>query len=101
MHAKRVVPYLVRQRRNRDLEKLRQQAFHYDATYHLTDKVTGVRKGKHGYELQIHWMGSMDNADVTWKPLKNICDDVPGILKDFLHTPGEAKLKREIFDLYF
>lgn len=44
----------------------------------------------------------MDDGDMTRGPLENyFCDKGPEILEDFLHTPGDWKVKKKIIDLHF
>lgn len=101
VHAQRMVPYPVTKGNERASEELLEQASHYDLTYHLVDEIRGIRKRKGSYEVLIRWMGLNNDDEMTWEPLENIRDDLPGILEDDLYTPGDRNLKREIIDLYF
>lgn len=50
--------------------------------------------------MMIKWIGFDDDENMTWETLDNICDELSGILEEFLGTPGEGKLKCNIIDLY-
>lgn len=101
VQAQIMVPYPVIRRSNSASEGLCQQVEHFDTTYHLVDEIKGVRKRKGSYEVTVKWLGFDDDEDMTWDPIDNIRDDLPGILEDFLYTPKERNLKRKTIDLYF
>ena len=45
--------------------------------------------------VKVQYEGLPDDADYTWEPLRNLTEDLPGMLEDFLHTSGDRKLKRQ------
>lgn len=102
IHAQRIVPYSVTKRSEHTFEELQQQDAHFDMPHHLIDQTKGLRKRKGSYEVLVKWF-SFEDDDVymTWEPLENICDDLHGILEDFLYTPRGRNVKQGIIDVYF
>lgn len=44
VHAQNMITYSVRKRDGHLLAQLQEKAIHYSATYHLLDKIGGIRK---------------------------------------------------------
>lgn len=65
------------------------------------ENITGARKNKGEYEVQIKWSGSDDQNDKVYDPFQQIREDVSGILQHYLHTYGHRNLKRENFYIHF
>lgn len=45
-------------------------------------------------------MGFDEADNETWEPLASVMEDESGTLEDFLQSPGDRNMKREILDLY-
>lgn len=78
MHAQRMMLYPAGKRTQEASPKVKEQAVHYDSTYHLVDSLTGVRKHKGGYEVRVECTG-FENG-VIWLgnlsiKLEMICRD--------------------------
>lgn len=46
-------------------EELKQQAIHYDSTYHLVDEIHDIRKDKNEFQVLIRWSGLSEDLDMT------------------------------------
>lgn len=99
--AQRMVPYPAPKQNACTSDGLRQQGAHFDTSYHLVNEIRYVRKQKGVFEVITRWTAFEDNEYVTREALKNIRKRLPGILGDFLYTPGEPNWKRKILQLYF
>ncbi|CDF77419.1 unnamed protein product [Chondrus crispus] len=44
--------------------------------------ITGTRK--EGIWIQVQWLGLPDRRDWTWQPLKELFEDVPDMVREFL-----------------
>lgn len=53
VHAKRMTLYPVTSMHGRSSNRLRQQAMHYTANYHIVGQMVNVCKGNREYELRI------------------------------------------------
>lgn len=54
-HAQPMIPYSVAHLGEHASKELREQAAHYDTTYHLVDSIRGVRKRKREFEMLLTW----------------------------------------------
>lgn len=60
-----------------------------------------VRQREGEYGILMSWEGWTDLADRAREPLTHLREDIPGIVKDFLHTPKRRNLKSRILDLFY
>lgn len=65
------------------------------AHYETAERIRDIRLHQQGLEVLVEWQGLPDEEDHTWEPLKQIFEDLPGLLEDFLHTSGKRDLKRQ------
>ena len=80
-------------------DALLQLAERTETSYQDVHALRNIRK--YGTEIQIlvEWEGLNDTQDLTWKPVTQLWEDVPGILEDFLNSTGDRPLKRRALDL--
>lgn len=102
VHAQRTISYPSTGFGEQALNELKEQAVHYDSSYHLVDDIRGMNKQeKREYEMLVCWLGFEEGKEETWEPVARVMEDMSGILEDFLHSAGQWNLKREIIDFYF
>lgn len=67
IHAQLMVLYLVAYRGEQAFEELKQQAAHYDTTYHLVEAIRKIRKKQSEYEVL------RDGLDLSTGNMKHGC----------------------------
>lgn len=60
-------------------------AEHSETAYQDARALRGIREND-GIEMLVEWQGLPDEMDLTWEPLQQVYEDLPGFLEDFLHT---------------
>jgi len=63
--------------------------------YQDAQELRAIRKNNSQIEIQVEWEGLTDNVDLTWEPLQQFHEDLPGLLEIFLQSAGHRKLKEE------
>lgn len=101
VHTQLVIPFAINKTPPRASEEFKQQAIHFDTTFHLVDDIRDTRKRKGEFQVLIKWSELEEGLEMTWKTLHQIRDDIPGVLKYFLYTAENRSLKRNALDLYF
>lgn len=101
LHLQQILLYFITQRSQTVSKKLRLQAEHYDITYHLIVEITNIRRNKGELQLLLKGTGLNDKAEHTWETIAKMCEVIPGLLEDFLHTAGMRNIKRKTPDLYY
>lgn len=99
VHARRLVFYRAGLEDKEVDPILLRYAEHSETTYQDAKQLCDIRKGAAGIEVLVEWEGLPDKIDLTWEPLGQVTDDLPGILQDFLHTSGKRNLKKEALQL--
>ena len=93
-HARRLMLY-----RN-DVEgksvdpRLLSVAEHSTMTYQVAVAIRAIREVGGETQLQVEWEGLPDREDMSWEPLAQAHEDLPGMVEDFLQTAGERAMKR-------
>jgi hypothetical protein len=59
------------------------------------DELLKIRAGRRGWEILVSWLGFTDE-DRTWEPIRNLYDDIPLILHDFLIDQGREDIWKEL-----
>lgn len=72
-----------------------------DASTHIMKKLNSERMKNGEYEISISWEDWDDALDRTWEPLTQLKEDVPGLVEDFLHSPGQGSIKARILYLFY
>lgn len=69
VHAQSFVPYPVPKQAAYASQVLVRQAKHFHKINHLVEVMTGVRKHKGSYEVEIRWIIYDNDDDGTWEYL--------------------------------
>lgn len=40
-------------------------------------------------QVKVEWQGLSDEVDMSWEPVRQIYEDLPGLLEDFLRSSGK------------
>lgn len=70
-------------------------AEHSTTVYEDAKTLRDIRSRGGEIEVQIEWDGLPDQSDLTWEPLRQVHEDLPGLLEDFLASSGQRGLKRK------
>lgn len=101
VHAQRMIPYPISRNATMISEELKQQATYYDTNFHLVQEICDIRERRGEFQVLIRWAGLDEDEDRTWEPIRQIRDDLPGVLEDYLHTSGKRNIKRNALDLHY
>ena len=70
-------------------------ALHTEARYYTTETLRDINYDYDGeLKVKVEWQGLHDDVDMTWEPVIQVHEDMPGLPEDFLHTSGKRPLKR-------
>ena len=70
-------------------------AEHTETMYQSARALRSIRQTDDSLQALVEWEGLPDSEDLTWEPLLQIYEDLPGLLHDFLYTAGDMTLKRK------
>ena len=51
--------------------------------------------------VEVEWDGLPAVDERTWEPVETIFEDLPGMLEEFISTPGNRQLKTKVRTLFF
>ena len=68
-------------------------AKHTEEVYQDAEEVCDIRSKAGQIDVQIECVRLPENEDRTWEPLPQVHEDIPGLLREFLNSPGNLKLK--------
>lgn len=101
MHCRRLIRYRCGLE-GKDVDPiLLRFAEHSETTYQDASALTDIREEKEGLQLQVEWEGLPDAVDLTWEPIEQVLEDLPGLLEAFLHTAAKRELKQKALALGF
>lgn len=67
--------------------------------YQDANDLRDIRQLDTDIEILVDWQGLPDQLDLTWEPLLQVEQDLPGVLQDFLHTAEKRQLKKNALAL--
>ena len=98
VHARRLNHYRADMDGTQLSPSLLKIAQHTEARYQTAEALRDIND--YDGELKVHdeWQGLPDDVDMTWEPVNQVHEDMPGLLDDFLHTSGKRSLKRQCLE---
>lgn len=100
-HARRMIHYMSKREGTEVNEKLLSYAQFAEENYQVVKAIRNIGQNQDGTFLQIEWEGLPDTEDFTWEPVRQVKEDVPGLLEDFLHSPGNRVIKRSTLAQFY
>lgn len=67
----------------------------------MIESIRGIRKKEYRIKVLVNWVGFEDNNNEIWKQFDETREDMPGMMKEFLYSAGDCKIKRQVLDLYY
>lgn len=98
VHARRLMWYRADREDSEISPELLEYATHSETIYQDAEKLLDIRR-EDGLEVHVEWQGLPDRVDRTWEPVAQLIVDIPGMLKEYLETPGKDDLKAEALKL--
>ncbi len=65
---------------------------HSEAKYEMIEKLIDIGEDGNDIFIQVEWSGLPDKKDQTWNSVKDLNQDIPEKLKEFLNTTKKEKL---------
>lgn len=85
---------------NKCIDKAPIEADQYLQTgYHDAWRIRDIRQLNEAIEIRLEWACLPDDCDLTWEPLQNVLQDLPGHLQDYFVTPRELELRNKVRDM--
>ena len=69
-------------------------AEHTTARYQSANALRSIRELDQDIHVQTQWKGLPDHSDMTWEPLVQVLEDVPGMPQGFQFAGGKRSLKK-------
>ncbi len=67
-----------------------------EARYEIVDKLMDISGNKkEGIFVQVKWLGLPDNQDWTWHSIKDLQEDIPHKLEEFLRNTKKKRLAKQ------
>lgn len=99
IHARRLLLYRNALDNTEVEPKLLQFAAHNETQYQDAKGLCDIRQGSTEIELLVEWIGLPDTIDMTWEPLSQVREDLPGVLHDYLFTANKRSLKQKTMSI--
>lgn len=77
---------------------LMRQAEHLEAKYEIIENLNDMDEGESGILIQVQWMGLLDLCDWTWQPIRELHQDVPERVEQFLRNCRKRKLVKRALE---
>lgn len=100
VHAQRLLPFPNTQTDRLMNRKMRNFAQYLDGTLQLVDKLQDIRLKDGEHEIFVSWKGWEKVHERLWRPVVNVMEDIPEMLKDLLYTRLKH-LKSRILQSYY
>lgn len=92
VHASRLKLYLKSSNSRSVSENLLAQAQHLETQFDLIDEITNICQGDSGIMVQVKWQGLPDEEDWTWQEIKELYEDIPDEVVNYLSTISDNEL---------
>ena len=101
VHARRLLLYRSDMENQPVTPSLLSYAEFLESSIQVITTLHSIQKHGNSFSVLVEWDGLPDKCDYTWEPAKQIKEDAPGILEDFLYTTGQRGLKRQALSILF
>ena len=92
-HARRLVLYRAEMDGKDVDEVLLRAAEHNQTSFQIEEFFHDIQRTNSRLEILVQWSGLPDQVDCTWEPARQLAEDVPTVLQEFLGKPGKSELK--------
>lgn len=95
VHSVRLTPYRAAAENTIVTPRLLELADKTEVRYEVVDSILDLGEAEDGLFFQVRWEGLPDKRDSTWVKIKNLFEDMPAAVCEFLSTCKKKNLVRK------
>lgn len=96
VHAARLFKYAAQLDGETVPNSILELADRTEAKYEVLDAIVDISENDEGFWFRLRWEGLPDERDYTWALAKDVYDDVPDMVLEFLRRTSKKKLSTKV-----